>query len=483
MPTSQSLFDTLAGGFGHGVDRPGLESFVANSQSINGLRTAQTEEALNNAQQQREESDARAKLEQTIAGTLGPDGNPMFTSSQAHMAAQAFIAQHGGKVADGINALTDMQKAHNTMVLSDPNNLGTPASTAAVAGIKGALPETQEVKPEYAVPPGLPDPVVHQTPLGASETAEHNAAAGLKQHQAAAPAAGALDDDAVYNAAVKYNGGYGLPALGMGPSAAADRRNILTFAAHMSADPNWHPPSWDNPQQPPTGTSPPPGAPHPNPTGTTAHPTLQNATDAAAAGTDVKAQSATLADMTKRTSIADASEQTAIKNLGLAREMLNKADQSGSPLANTIQNKIRQGLFGDPDVSAYQNAISTARNEYARVISMATGAQGITDYAMREGQRLFPDDLAPAQFESNFAVAQREMANRTGSMHDQISNAKKNLHTPPGGSTGTSTPTPTPTPNGPLVFPNEAAAEAAEAAGALKKGMRVIVGGAPGTWQ
>jgi hypothetical protein len=32
-------------------------------------------------------------------------------------------------------------------------------------------------------------------------------------------------------------------------------------------------------------------------------------------------------------------------------------------------------------------------------------------------------------------------------------------------------------------FANEAAAEAAEAAGQLKKGTRVIIGGQPGTWQ
>ena len=192
MPTSQSLFDTLAGGFGHGVDRPGLESFVANSQSINGLRTAQTEEALNNAQMQREEMAARAKLEDTLAGTLGPDGTPMFSPSQAHMAAQSFIAAHGGKVADGIDAYIQMQKAHNTDVLSNPNNLGTPAATAAVAGLKGALPETQEVKPNYVVPPGLPAPVVHQTPDEAAKAALTTMQA---QHPELfhTPGAGALD--------------------------------------------------------------------------------------------------------------------------------------------------------------------------------------------------------------------------------------------------------------------------------------------------
>lgn len=186
MPSSQSLFDTLAGGFGHGVDRPALESFVANSQSINGLRTAQTTEALNNAQTQQEEMEARSKLESTIAGTLGPDGNPLFTPSQARMAAQSFIAQHGGKVSDGINALVDMQKAHNTSVLSNPAQLNTPEATAAVAGNTNKLPETQAVPHEYAVPPGMTPPVVQQTPMSAAQTALLNSGAALKDAQTAA---------------------------------------------------------------------------------------------------------------------------------------------------------------------------------------------------------------------------------------------------------------------------------------------------------
>lgn len=189
MASSQSLFDTLAGGFGHGVDRPALESFVANSQSINGLRTAQTTEALNNAQTQQEEMDARSKLEATIGGTLGPDGNPLFTPSQARMAAQSFIAQHGGKVSDGINALVDMQKAHNTAVLSNPQQLNTPEATAAVAGNTNKLPETVAVPHEYAVPPGMTPPVVQQTPLGAAQTNETNALAGLNAHKNTDPAA------------------------------------------------------------------------------------------------------------------------------------------------------------------------------------------------------------------------------------------------------------------------------------------------------
>lgn len=469
MADSQSLFDTLAGSFGHGVDRPGLNAFVANSQAMNGLRTAQTDEALNNAQLQQEEMQAHSDLESSLSSVTGDDGKPLLQPSAAHLVANELKGHYG--TAQGVmQALREAQGAHNAGVLSDPNQLGTPAQTAAQQGLAGKVAGPVEVPNEYAVPAGMAPPAVHQTPLGAAQTQQDLANASLRNAHAAAPTGASLSDDAAYNAAVKYNRFGVMPSLGMGASAATDRKKILDFAAYQSVDPNWHPPSWDAPgapgQQP--GAAP---TPQPNPA-PTQHPTLATATDTAGNPTDMKAQQAMLTDMTKRTSVADSSEQTALKNLGVARDMLAKADQTGSPLANTIVNKVRGGMFGDPDVSAYQNAISTARNEYARVISMATGAQGITDAAMREGQKLFPDDLAPAQFESNFAVAQRDMANRTGSMHDQISAAKKGFHAP--------VVTPPTVGGGNLPsYPDEAAAMAA----GHKAGDRVMIGGVTGTLQ
>ena len=146
----------------------------------------------------------------------------------------------------------------------------------------------------------------------------------------------------------------------------------------------------------------------------------------------MKAQAAMLTDQTKRTANADASEQTALKQMQIVRDTLAKTDQMGIPYANSIVNLVRNRAFGDPNVSSYQNALSTMRTEYARVISLATGATGITDYAMKMGQDLFPDSLAPEQFEANAAVATKEMAARTGSMHEQITNAKRTIHNPVG---------------------------------------------------
>lgn len=157
-----------------------------------------------------------------------------------------------------------------------------------------------------------------------------------------------------------------------------------------------------------------------------------------------KATGSALMDMTKRTAVADASEQTASTNLDLAYSLMTKADQTGSPMINAIQNKIRAGVFGDPDVSAYTNSLTTAANEYARVVSMATGAQGITDAARREGQELFNPMLAPEQLRHNIEVSKQEMSNRTASLHGQIAAAKQGLYKGPQSATDTKQPPPDP---------------------------------------
>lgn len=192
-----------------------------------------------------------------------------------------------------------------------------------------------------------------------------------------------------------------IPAVGMGKDATALRQQIIHSATQRAT----------GLREPLTDTS-------------------GQGASAAIAGNaaTLKATGATLLDMSKRTAIADASEHTASTNLDLAYNLMTKADQSGSPLINSIQNKIRSGLLGDPDVSAYVNALTTASNEYARVVSMAMGAQGITDAARKEGHDLFNPSLAPDQLRHNLEVARKEMANRTASLHEEITHAKRSLY-------------------------------------------------------
>lgn len=409
MADPQGLFDVLSGAAGAPVDRPRLDAFVANSMAANGLRSAQTEEALINAQRMTEEQQARKAINQHLI-------NSGLRPSDAQSATDMFtMGANPTQVMDSLKTIG--QDIVPNYTLGDPSQLGTPAAVAAAQARSGKVADPFiQVPTDYVSTPGVPTPgPVQVNPTGQSAIDAQAALVGLHRAQTGAVAAGGtLDDNAAYVGAQRYNMTGTMPTLGSGAAGLADRRKLLGFAASLTADPNWTPPSWSGaPTAPPA-----PGAPATVPG--VIHPSAAQAQGNVVTNATTKANTSALGDMTKRTAIADASEQTAAANLKLAQHYLVTADQTGSPLVNSVLNKIRSGVVGDPDVSAYTNALTTAANEYARVVSMATGAQGITDAARKEGQLLFSPNLAPDQLANNIKVALKEMGNRTGSMHTQI---------------------------------------------------------------
>lgn len=230
MADSQSLFDTLAGSFGHGVDRPALNAFVANSQAGNGLRTAQTDVAIGNAQKLQDESNARTQLEDSIASAVGPDGKPLVDRTTARLIANEQKAGYGDfKTAnEGFGA---MLRNHNTSVLSDPTQLNTAAQTAAQQGIQGKLAEPVAAPNNMIVPAGV-TPNVQQTAQGAAQTAQTRAltsldtakadAGGFAPHGAGAGAGDIDPATADFGAYKLYKTGQMLPlGMGNGPMRAA----------------------------------------------------------------------------------------------------------------------------------------------------------------------------------------------------------------------------------------------------------------------
>ena len=120
MPTSQALGDLLSGAGGHTVDRDNLNAYITQGQALAGLRSSQTEEALLNAQRMRDEQDAFSNLEGAMVGLKGPDGNPMMTPSQAHLAALDMQARHGS-AKDALEAVNQGQKNQAFAGMTDPN--------------------------------------------------------------------------------------------------------------------------------------------------------------------------------------------------------------------------------------------------------------------------------------------------------------------------------------------------------------------------
>src|SRR5580658_8129421 len=149
MADGQGLADVLSGAAGAPVNRPQLNAFVANSQATNGLRSAQTEEALLNAQRAQEEQVASGQLEDAfVQAGMRP--------SDAHVAATA-AKMHAGS---GINAM-DMFKAFYSAKMGDPSLLNTPDQTAAAQAISGKLEGPQTLPNNYSMPAGVNAP----TPL------------------------------------------------------------------------------------------------------------------------------------------------------------------------------------------------------------------------------------------------------------------------------------------------------------------------------
>lgn len=178
MADSQGLFDMLSGAAGHPVDRPGLNAYVANSQALNGLRSAQTEDAMVKAQQAREEMDASSQLESAYASMTGPDGRPIMQPSAAHAAALISKA-HFGNAKDAFEALGQAQKNGFAGILGDPNQIGSPAQTGAQQGIQGKVAEPVTLPNNYTTLAGTPPVVPQQSPQGAAQTAQTNAMTGL----------------------------------------------------------------------------------------------------------------------------------------------------------------------------------------------------------------------------------------------------------------------------------------------------------------
>jgi hypothetical protein len=181
-----ALGDLLAGTAGHGIDRQGLNAFVANSQALNGLRSAQTEDALLNAQRMREEQDASDQLESSYMSLKKPDGSPMYAPSDAHWLATQQKFMHGS-AKDALAAQKQQQENGVFATVADPNA----DPNARLAGIQ-ALSQ----KPESGFsnvgqqlvgnvgPTAATNPTVIQTPGSTAAQNAANAIGNLHQAQA-----------------------------------------------------------------------------------------------------------------------------------------------------------------------------------------------------------------------------------------------------------------------------------------------------------
>jgi hypothetical protein len=172
------LGDVLAGIGGANISRPAIGAGIANGQALAGLRTAQTEDALQKAMNARDEAQARQGLQQAIRALPGE------TDSSANFKTAVMLSGFAN-AQQAFDAFKVGQETGNRAILGDPNQLGSPAQTAAQQGVQGKIAEPVNVPNAYVVPAGQPQPNVQVSPIGAADIAEKHAQAAAANTRAA----------------------------------------------------------------------------------------------------------------------------------------------------------------------------------------------------------------------------------------------------------------------------------------------------------
>lgn len=129
-----------------------------------------------------------------------------------------------------------------------------------------------------------------------------------------------------------------------------------------------------------------------------------------------KANLAALTQNTKMLTQISASTHTLDKNLEYAMSFANKGvGPTGVPLLDTPINKLREQL-GSADAKDLDNLLTTTGNEYAKILSSATGTGGATsDSARAEAQRLIHSGMTLRQLTDAVKIAKQEADNRKAS--------------------------------------------------------------------
>ena len=142
---------------------------------------------------------------------------------------------------------------------------------------------------------------------------------------------------------------------------------------------------------------------------------------------DIKADTSSLQQITKVYDSASAFENTALQNMKIAERYMDKGAGTG---AGTVLNRwIQAGRVatGDPDVAAFNQAVTTVANEVAKINSGSTGSQGATVSAQIEAADSLNKSYTPDQIREIFKVMKIDMQNKKDQYDLQRSEIKKRI--------------------------------------------------------
>lgn len=159
------------------------------------------------------------------------------------------------------------------------------------------------------------------------------------------------------------------------------------------------------------------------------------AAGAPAAQAAFHADALALAQLEKTRTMVEQFEGTAQREADLALSLAKKGEAGGVPVINKWIQAGRQDVAGDPDVTSFNSALVSFKNEYVRIMSTGgTGGGGMTsDAARREGNELLNNAMSPAQLEQTIATMKKSMGNRKAALDDEYNETRKQLGSEAGG--------------------------------------------------
>ena len=145
-------------------------------------------------------------------------------------------------------------------------------------------------------------------------------------------------------------------------------------------------------------------------------------------GAAFRANQTAFAQLRRQRTAVESFERTARANLELAAQLSERVGgRDGAPVVNRWLLAGRRQIAGDPDVAAFHTALTSALNEYAKVLSGATGAAGITEGAREEAESLLSTANTPQQVRAIMETMRQEMHNRIESFERQEADLRASM--------------------------------------------------------
>jgi hypothetical protein len=145
-----------------------------------------------------------------------------------------------------------------------------------------------------------------------------------------------------------------------------------------------------------------------------------------------RATSGALLQISKQSALVASFERTLQKNADLALTLSDKVDRTGSPAINKWLLAGKKTIAGDADVAAFDLAVKTVVNEYAKIVSSATaGGQNTAEGEIKKINDLLSSAQTKEQFKAVMNIIRQETGNRMKSFDDEKKSLTGSLKSTP----------------------------------------------------